>query len=197
MRKFAALLLFPVIAFAAVNVRSGATPARHFTVVPIRIEPKPGDPGQIRGQFELKASPQAQSALLTGGACMVRQFYHAKTCTQHSDCDAAAPGGTLHGYCANAPGAAAKSCWYKPPGLDTVMCKKSPVAPLPKKVPLYTPWVAVGERRPVSWRIVTCQNVVAGGCAKWNGVQGVDYIQTYGVPRHYPALPPVARPGGG
>jgi hypothetical protein len=194
MRMFILLLLFPVIVSARSGpaVPTGPSPLQHFSIQPLEILTSHAKPGQIQGEFIVKSSPQAQTGLPTGGACLIRQFAVAKGCVTHAGCDVQTPGpATVHGYCVAAHGALrgtnSKSCWYKPPGDDKVMCNKSPVAPLPPNVPLYTPWVAVGDRLPVDWRVATCQNLVPLGCKKDNAVEGKDFINTFGNVRHFPA----------
>jgi hypothetical protein len=146
----------------------------------LRYVVKPGDvvPGPtaqlITGSVTLTSSPSGNSAM-TGGGCLIYT-----SVPNHKPCDSeCATGG---GYCANfGPGQQGPMvCWHQP---AQVSCHKSPTEPLPvgKTLPFDNPTTPYpgGVQRPIRWRVVTCQNLVPGGCAKPDGTDQ-DRVRRYG-----------------
>jgi hypothetical protein len=140
----------------------------------------------ISGSVTLKSSPSGSTSK-TGGGCLIYvSVPQAKSCTSDSECRAG--GGT--GYCASfdrSPGQQGrKACWTQPAASS---CHKSPVAALPldKKVPFdngTNPYPS-GVQKPIRWRVVSCQNLVAGGCGKPNSTDQ-DRVYRYGEIKQFP-----------
>jgi hypothetical protein len=95
---------------------------------------------------------------------------------------------TVFGYCANfAPvpnGDGRKVCWHKP---NPESCGRSPVVPLPEDIPLlftnateiYPPEV----KRPIRWRVASCQNLMPGGCK--NPISDENHLYRFGKIRQF------------
>ena len=104
--------------------------------------------------------------------------------SRHASCAAAVPGrdGRVQG-----PGSGQErggSTGYKPvQSGEDVACNKQPVIDLTLDVRHQTPLVAMFPARPVTWRVITCQNVVPGGCA--SGKTG-EQIVRYGPVARFP-----------
>jgi hypothetical protein len=121
--------------------------------------------GLISGTFTLKKwVGNSRPAGITGGACLVYQN-EPKPC---GDDDVCRTDGKF-GYCitdrSTFDGTSSASCWYKPSPNGEVACQKSPTLDLIENVAYQTPLVSAFPTRPVSWRVLTCQNVAEFGCA--------------------------------
>lgn len=168
MRKVALLLLASGMLWAT-------TP--YFTVEPgeVEIVPQPQAPPQITGSVTLRQAQDGQGdhargTVVTGGGCLIYlSVPKAEPCKADDECDRVAGGVIRPGYCASISDSSAskKVCWYKP---EPECCARrpDPKNPLELNVPLkfdnptspYPP----GVRRPVRWRVVSCQNLKPGGC---------------------------------
>jgi hypothetical protein len=165
MRKVALLLLASGMLWAA-------TP--YFTVEPGEVEvvPQSQAPPLITGSVTLKHAQggQASGTVVTGGGCLIYlSVPKPEPCEADDKCDRVAGGVRRPGYCApiSDSSASKKVCWYKP---EPECCgrRPDPNHPLELNVLLkfgnstspYPP----GVRRPVRWRVVSCQNLKPGGC---------------------------------
>lgn len=126
---------------------------------------EPGDVVQmtdsaITGSVTLKSSPYGNDST-TGGGCLVyTSVPDAKTCTYDSECGV--------GYCGNFnAGNGRKVCWHQP---AQPSCHKSPVQPLPLNIPVAfdnsTPAYPAGVKKPIRWRVLSCQNLFPFACAQ-------------------------------
>lgn len=126
---------------------------------------------QITGSVTLKSSPSGHDAT-TGGGCLVyTSVPEAKTCTYHSECQSEAG----PGYCGSFnPGEGRKVCWHQP---AQPSCHKSPVQPLPLDISVVfdnsTPAYPAGVKKPIRWRVLSCQNLVPFACAQGPGEDSV------------------------
>ena len=152
---------------------------------------EPGDVVQvgqlITGSVTLKSSPAGANSK-TGGGCLVYlSVPNAKSCSNDSECKI----GNVTGYCASfdrSPGQEGrKACWHRP---DPESCarKQSPQDPLQENVPLTfnpptTPY-PIGVKKPVRWRVVSCQNLTPGGCQ--HGIPDQDKKYRFGEIKQFP-----------
>jgi len=175
----ASILLLPTLSTAQQAAQQTAPPnALRFIVDPGDVVPGPSAQ-LITGSITLKASPSGSSPR-TGGGCLIYTSVPNHTpCTNDSQCQN--PG--IGGYCANFDeGQAAKVCWHQPQPAQQ-SCHRSPTEPLPvgRAVPFDHPTSPYpsGVQRPIRWRVVSCQNLVAGGCQ--NGTTDQERVYRYSV----------------
>jgi hypothetical protein len=118
----------------------------------------------ITGKVTLKSSPFGNNATNGGGCLIYTSVPDAKTCNFDSECDTV----TSHGYCGSFnAGNGRKVCWHQP---AQPSCYRSPVQPLPLGIPVgfndgpSTPIYPAGVKKPIRWRVLTCQNLVPFAC---------------------------------
>lgn len=123
-----------------------------------------GAPTMVTGSVMLKRSPDgvdsSKATYNLGGGCLVYLAQPVQACSDQSPCS--------NGYCANTTGGT-KACWVQP---EPQSCNRHPDPRDPLKenehlkflnpTPKYPNGVS---ERPVFWRVVSCQNLVLGGCA--------------------------------
>jgi hypothetical protein len=198
-----AALVAACVIYAVVNA---APPAPKYKVVPHDVTKKnpPDHPARsIGGTFTLVEAPDGDPAssvdaegkpFVTGGACLVYQERrNAMACTTQQQCRDAAPAGG-YGYCDSLTEGSPGSCWFKQPSAssgttidgylrDDHCIKSGPAKTLivdkVNDMPV-GPGRPLGNDKKLSWRITTCQGIVAGGCANPNAVQGVDVRTRWG-----------------
>ena len=181
-----ALLLF-LVATAACKApvpdkSAAAAPGMRYIIHPGDVTPFGPDAAFVSGAFALNVSSDPNSgAMKTGGACLAYQSPTQARCPTGDPTQCPERPGTFR-YCIRDANLA--SCWYKPvrSGED-VACNKQPVIDLTLDVRHQTPLVAMFPARPATWRVITCQNVVPGGCA--SGKTG-EQIVRYGPVARFP-----------
>lgn len=150
-----------------------------WDVVPgdVIFHPDPTDPDSstVTGSFTLKNATTLTNGTSTGGGCLIflpDRAAASNTCSTDDDCailSSEYPRRVFKpGYCAgisNADDVVEKHCWYKP---TPESCFRSGPESLPLDEPVQLPAVSAyppQEKRPIHWRVVTCQSMVSGGCA--------------------------------
>jgi|SRR5215471_15969614 len=150
---------------------------------------------RITGSVTLEESPSGSdsSTAKRGGGCLIYLPPQATTCTEDSICKRRINVGTVLesdqlGYCASTsnhghPPPVPKACWYKP---EPASCFQSPTADLVVNQPHKFNPISINPPDvpgSISWRVVSCQNLVAGGCANrtLNG-----FVYRYGTIRKFP-----------
>ena len=170
----ASMLLLTTVSMAQQTAPQTAPPTAPPNALGFIVEPGEVAPGPnaqlITGSITLKSSRlgSRSKTATTGGGCLIYTSVPNRTppCTKDSECQI--PG--VGGYCANFDeGQAAKVCWHQPEPAQQ-SCHRSPTKALPlgKPVPFDKPTTPYpsGVQRPIRWRVVSCQNLVDGGCAK-------------------------------
>jgi hypothetical protein len=145
-------------------------------------------PKSVTGSVKLIPSPYGAESQ-TGGGCLIYLPKNSPTCTEDgprcsrpasatSNSNSPVLGETVvrreNGYCApksdRTPDTGSRIsterfCWYQP---KPESCHKSPSVPLPENIEVRfdspTPVLPEDADRPVLWRVVSCQNLVPGGC---------------------------------
>ena len=127
----------------------------------------------ISGSIVFKKTPFGKPGM-TGGGCLIYTPVADPTpCTSNQQCTAARAGDYCAPYNNGTAQPDAMVCWRQP---EQPSCHKSPMTPLEdgKTYPfdqLTNPY-PVGVSRPIKWRVVSCQNLVPGGCAGTSPVVG-------------------------
>ena len=146
---------------------------------------------EITGTFTLDYSLNGFRDAKSGGGCLVLQHPgEPRACETHADCQEMpflpiGPG--ANGYCL--PGeTTAKSCWFKP--ADAGYCAKFPgglAVGDTKQLPAVPANMPATHSGPISWRVVTCQNLKPGpsgkpGCADAGSEVDVHFHVELGPP---------------
>ena len=150
----------------------------------------------ICGSFTLQSDPDGLG-IKRGGGCLIFQNEIKVSCKSNSACVTRAhPAG--YAYCArdkegpdittDANKSEPKFCWYKTYKTSGDPCIKyqtnlekdvvHTAADDPRRVAPWVPKHSLPD--PVRWRMVTCQNMVPGGCSQMGAVVGVDKFIRYG-----------------
>ena len=149
---------------------------------------EPPAQSRITGTFALRADAEGSEGKNVGGACLLFQHINpTHACQTSRDCAPTSinnSGGSpnvpadWYGYC---PPAASSTCWFRP-GPRDAYCNLGLTLALDQTMSLPTAEVHPTRfnGRPVRWRVVTCQNLVAGGCGNPNAVEGTDKRLLYG-----------------
>lgn len=138
------------------------------------------NPKFITGSVTLRESEFGSETVSanTGGGCLIYRIPKFRECIGDSWCPPLGAGSlsspnTVEGYCAyesDVPelimmGKVKKVCWYKP---NPDSCFRSRTDPLPLNEPKkfnQTPIHPPGTNGRIYWRVVSCQNLMVGGCA--------------------------------
>lgn len=169
------LLLFVVVGSAAACATQSVQdhrirPVASYIVEPGAVTRYAPNNSLVSATFTLKLSNAGStSSLKTGGACLVYQKGTQDICPTGDPAQCPELPDTSR-YCIGEPniaqGHVRRTCWYKPlrSGEET-SCNKQPILDMTLNVMNQTPLVSTFPATPVSWRVVTCHNVVPGGCA--------------------------------